>query len=68
MDFDFDELLADAEQEADMYEDEMDDIEAELAMQAEVSLQSRVLRTDEPRPYHAMCAHLFRASPFPMVQ
>lgn len=33
---DFDDLLAEAEQEGGMYDDFMDDIEAELAMEAEV--------------------------------
>lgn len=34
---DYDDLLADAEQEEDMYGDFMDDIEAEMAMEAEVN-------------------------------
>lgn len=33
---DFDDLLAEAEQEGDMYDEYMDDIEAEMAMEAEV--------------------------------
>lgn len=33
---DFDELLAEAEEEGNMYDDYMDDMEAELAMEAEV--------------------------------
>lgn len=32
----FDDLLAEAENEANMYDDYMDDIEAEMAMEAEV--------------------------------
>lgn len=38
---DFDDLLADAEQEADMYDDSRDDYdrEAEMAMEAEVSMR-----------------------------
>lgn len=34
---DYDDLLADAEQEGEMYDDFMDDIEAEMAMEAEVN-------------------------------
>lgn len=33
---DFDDLLAEAENEANMYDDYMDDIEAEMAMEEEV--------------------------------
>lgn len=38
---DFDDLLADAEQEADMYDDSRDDYdrEAEMAMEAEVGMR-----------------------------
>lgn len=36
-DIDFDDLLAEAEQEGEMYADYVDDIEAEMAMEAEVS-------------------------------
>lgn len=35
-DIDFNELLADAEQEETLYDDFQDDLEAELAMEAEV--------------------------------
>lgn len=44
--FDFDELLADAEQEEQLYDDGyMDEIEAELAMEAEVCACRSFLRS-----------------------
>lgn len=47
---DFDDLLADAEQEGDMYDDSRDDYdrEAEMAMEAEVSMWYPLHSADYP--------------------
>lgn len=60
-DIDFDELLADAEHEDELYDEYQDDIEAELAMEAEVMLQlyvnaRRLLRVQVRRYCHQQAA------------
>lgn len=51
MDFD-DLLLAEAEQEEEMYDDYMDDIEAEMAIEAEVSTIMVEILPLSPSRYH----------------